>query len=204
MQTFPCLVQGDTSFAFQRALGMLLAPLVCVLASGAYYGACSLRRAPPLAPPAAAAAEADAADADAAELAPVPPVRARHKFIAASVVLIFLLYPTLVKETLQLFTCINLEPGLWVMRSNPGVECWSAGTEHAKWVLATGVPSLVLWCVGIPLGASMAMLYYYRRDMLQESAIERCWGFLYKGYEDLRWEAGYRPRGALRYKGTPL
>ena len=65
-------------------------------------------------------------------------------------------HPAVSAKTLQLFTCMTLDDGKAYLRDDLDLECWT-GT-HLTWVLAVGLPSLVVWVIGIPI-SGMFLLY---------------------------------------------
>eukprot|EP01052_Picozoa_sp_SAG31_P002665 SAG31_NODE_95_length_25901_cov_24.763700_35_plen_364_part_00 len=116
------------------------------------------------------------------------------KYVNTVIVLLFVLYPALVRETLYLLPCIEIEPGLQVLRLYPGIECYDA--QHNMMILFVIVPSLVVWCAGLPV---LTFLRLYRLSKLpsneistetddlacrlDDADIQNRYGFLYRGYE---------------------
>ena len=115
------------------------------------------------------------------------------KYTSTVIVLFFVLYPSIVRETLYLLPCIELEPGLPVLRLYPGIECYTA--QHNIMILFAVVPSLIVWCAGLP---ALALLRLWRLSKLpsnecgesddlacrlDDADIQRKYGFLYRGYE---------------------
>jgi hypothetical protein len=68
------------------------------------------------------------------------------KYISSVVILLFILHPSLVRETLYLLPCQRLEDGLSVLRTDPGIVCGTP--EHVRWILMVAIPSMVVWCGG--------------------------------------------------------
>jgi predicted outer membrane repeat protein len=68
------------------------------------------------------------------------------KYISSVVILLFILHPSLVRETLYLLPCQRLEDGLSVLRTDPGIVCGTP--EHVRWMLMVAIPSMVVWCGG--------------------------------------------------------
>jgi hypothetical protein len=126
------------------------------------------------------------------------------KYFSSVLILLFILHPSLVRETLYLFPCQTLEDGLSVLRANPGIVCGTA--MHWSWMVFVATPSFVFWCAGLP-GLAMYRLHAFSRthsngivdldakfnDMidleseepsrLDDEDVMRRWGFLYRGYE---------------------
>ena len=126
------------------------------------------------------------------------------KYFSSVVILLFVLHPSLVRETLYLFPCQTLEDGLSVLRANPGIVCGTA--QHWSMMVFVATPSFVFWCAGLP-GFAMYKLYKFSRThsngivdldaqfnemvelkseeatRLDDEDVQRRWGFLYRGYE---------------------
>ena len=58
------------------------------------------------------------------------------------------------------------------------LECFSG--SHFYWAVLGGVPGLLLWVAGIPLGTWL--LLQERKDQLENNEIKSKYGFLFKGY----------------------
>ncbi len=69
------------------------------------------------------------------------------KYFSMVVILLFILHPSLVRETLYLFPCQQLENDLSVLRANPGIVCGTA--MHWSWMVFVATPSCVFWCGGL-------------------------------------------------------
>ena len=124
------------------------------------------------------------------------------KLFSSIVILLFILHPSLVRETLYLFPCQTLEDGLSVLRANPGIVCGTA--MHWSWMVFVAIPSFVFWCAGLP-GFAMYRLHAFSRthsngivdldaqfnemvdlafeepSRLDDEDVMRRWGFLYRG-----------------------
>jgi hypothetical protein len=114
------------------------------------------------------------------------------KYTSAVCILFFIMHPSLVRETLYLLACIQLEEGFSVLRAYRGVVC---DATHANWVVFVAVPSLVLWAVGLPVYAFYRLWRLSKTaskdfgeddeqaNRLDDADIQRKYGFLYRGYE---------------------
>jgi hypothetical protein len=126
------------------------------------------------------------------------------KYFSSVVILLFVLHPSLVRETLYLFPCQQLEDGLSVLRANPGIVCGTA--MHWSWMVFVATPSFVFWCAGLP-GIALYRLKNFSQthsngivdldarfnemidltseepSRLDDEDVMRRWGFLYRGYE---------------------
>ena len=91
-------------------------------------------------------------------------------------------------QTLGLFQCKALGNGddrLW-LSADVNIECWTE--SHMKWVLALGIPSLILWGFMIPI--MLLIVLYSKKDCLEDEDTVKSYGFLLKGYrkEMFFWE----------------
>lgn len=126
------------------------------------------------------------------------------QYFSMVVILLFILHPSLVRETLYLFPCQQLENDLSVLRANPGIVCGTA--MHWSWMLFVAIPSFVFWCAGLP-GFALYRLKSFSQthsngivdldarfnemidlsseepSRLDDEDVMRRWGFLYRGYE---------------------
>ena len=110
------------------------------------------------------------------------------------VVIAFLFQPTLTDRTLAVFACVELGRGQFYMAENLSVQCWSS--QHLWLVACLGVPMLLLYVVGIPLGFFLLM-YRNRAWVHDQSAtpgsaeysFKRSFSFLWRGY---RVDKGYQ------------
>jgi hypothetical protein len=102
--------------------------------------------------------------------------------LADSIILIFLIYPSIMKETLSLFACEGRGPDLTVSVADAGVECYT--TKHALWMSFLGVPGLAFFGFVLPLAAAMKILHLKRLELLEDFDMVRKYGFLYRGYEE--------------------
>jgi hypothetical protein len=191
---------GSLPFTMTKSILITLSPVFCILIPAAYYSLAKLRESRKK--KSEATVEGD--DTQSSYM---------DRTVAAIVCLIFVLYPTVVKQTFSMFTCVDLEAGycsiepaeyltasgcednsgVWtaglsVLRSDAGVQCFDG--DHGKYVWLLSVPSIVLWVIGIPLSAAITMKYYHDLPMGEdgESAlyslrIQRKFAFLYKGFE---------------------
>jgi len=179
---FKCIMAGESEgFAFVKVTAVCILPFFAILVPGLWYG---LRYA----------------------LGGVPSeagVTWKDRFISSTVVLLFFLHPTVAKEVFILLACTTLEKGptvaealadptlglsgLSVLNANNAVQCYDA--THNFYLLFVGVPSLIVWVCGIPLGAYLIMKTYATQTeehpdgRLEEMAVQRQFAFLYNGYE---------------------
>ena len=110
----------------------------------------------------------------------------KEKIIGSIVVQLFFFQPSLVKYNFSMFNCMELAPGQYYMTEDMSIQCWES--EHLVYTFALVIPSLGLWCTGIPL----ILLYSLLRNQQKITEIEEKlkYGFLYKGFKPNRyyWE----------------
>ena len=108
-----------------------------------------------------------------------------------TVVVFFLLQPTLTKRTMLLFSCIRLGSGAedFFLTADLATRCWSG--EHMTLVLLVGTPMLLFYMLGIPLG--LFLLLFRNRDWVlaqpvgdkspEQASFHRNYSFLWDGYQ---------------------
>ncbi len=74
----------------------------------------------------------------------------RRKVQASCVALLFLIYPNLCTESMNLFACRTVCGDLFLL-ADLDERCWVG--RHADYVLGLGLPMLLLWVVGLPVTA---------------------------------------------------
>ena len=94
--------------------------------------------------------------------------------------LLFLVHPSILKTTLQMFACTNIE-GVWYMDIYMADVCWEG--DHYFYGLNISIPALIVWGIGLPLFAFIRLRTLNRDG---EQSITR-YGFLYLGYRDSKW-----------------
>jgi len=87
------------------------------------------------------------------------------------------LQPALTKVVFGLFACQKLEDGTQWVRRDMQVGCYSP--THMRWLFYIGIPGVLLYPLGIPLGA--ALLLFSERKDLETRAVKKKFGFLYSG-----------------------
>ena len=85
----------------------------------------------------------------------------------ASVVIMFLLQPTLTQKALQIFSCVELGNRAtdWYMVEDLSIQCWTG--EHWRYMAWLGIPMIFFYVIGIPAG--IYMLLHYNRDFIRET-----------------------------------
>jgi hypothetical protein len=189
--------QGNLPIAMQRQLVYFLAP-VCVLLAvlALYWLTWAVRRwvSPLVCRPKEGASDQPAL---------------RRKLPVMLLVLIFYAYPTLSRASLSFFACLSIDRlppdvvlpagataplnhtlGYWV--SSVEQECFAG--YHKGWALGLGLPSILLWCVAVPVAMGVGL--YLCRGKSDEAGFREHFGFLYRNYrpERIWWEAIWAAR----------
>ena len=71
------------------------------------------------------------------------------------VVVLFMIYPSLIKVAFDLFNCYEIEEGESWLLHDLQLRCWQS--DHLFWSLIIGIPTIIFWVVGIPLAAFMIL-----------------------------------------------
>jgi hypothetical protein len=108
--------------------------------------------------------------------------------IVSCLVAMVILHPTLTRQSLFLFMCVNIEDGTY-LRKDVQLECYNS--EHFSYLFAVGVPGIVGYVVGIP---AVTFWVLYRRQFKLNiegpagDATRKTYGFIYQGYGIYYWE----------------
>mmetsp|Transcript_3860 Transcript_3860/g.6766 ORF Transcript_3860/g.6766 Transcript_3860/m.6766 type:complete len:1674 (-) Transcript_3860:431-5452(-) len=102
------------------------------------------------------------------------------KFIATAAIALFMVYPGVSLTTLKLFRCKNLGTDHSFLVHDMHIQCYTP--EHKYYILVLGVPSILVYIIGIPL-VTLAILYRGRKH-LTDPRFEIRFAFLYKGYKE--------------------
>ena len=100
-----------------------------------------------------------------------------RKLQSTAAVLLFMLHPTLTRNSFSPFACLQLESGRSYMLSDMSVECWSAA--HSRILYLTAVPCILVWVVALP---AVVLALMIRKQ--GERAEDIRYSFLAKGYTD--------------------
>ena len=102
----------------------------------------------------------------------------KEKIIGSIVVQLFFFQPSLIKYNFAMFNCIKLGPGEYYMTSDMSIQCWK--TEHIIYSLIIALPSILIWCISIPI--VLVIILYKNKSKLPNIEEKLKYGFLYKGY----------------------
>ena len=119
----------------------------------------------------------------------------RTKMEAVVVVSSIILYPSMTKRTLSLFSCQTIYTFLedtgedvpfYVLSADTSIQCHTA--EHLGWQMFLGVPCVILYVIGVPVFC-LSNLFLQRHDICTpklEDISKRAigvYGFLFRSYE---------------------
>jgi len=97
---------------------------------------------------------------------------------ATIVIIFFLILPNLVDSMFSLFSCQEIEAGEYWLTIDLSIKCWNG--KHTLYLLAVGIPGVVVWVFGVPLGCVGVLIKYRRRQ--DELWLKMQYGFLISGY----------------------
>ena len=112
--------------------------------------------------------------------------------ISASMVAYCTSWPGLCSSTFSLFACRRLcgETARTRLRADLGEFCFEG--RHAAFAFGTGLPMLLLYVVGLPVGALLMVRRLRQRAARQNKNVEECkghstWGLFYSAFRDDTW-----------------
>ena len=115
-----------------------------------------------------------------------------QKISASMVALLYLVWPGLCSATFSLFACRSLcgETARTRLRADLGEFCFEG--RHAAFAFGTGLPMLLLYVVGLPVGALLMVRRLRWRAARQNKRMEECkghstWGLFYSAFRDDTW-----------------
>ena len=94
----------------------------------------------------------------------------KDKFLISFFVVNFMLYPTLCKEGMMVFSCISVgDENHWFMNGDMDVECY-ADARYNQFSLIIMLPMVLLYILGIPL-ATAVIIFSYRNKLHKPSNV---------------------------------
>ncbi len=120
----------------------------------------------------------------------------KDHFMVSTVILLYLCYPTACRTTFRLLSCIVIGKDyssgsavpLFYLAADPEERCYQG--QHLMMAFALGLPQLLLYVLGMPLLALLAL--FRNRDRLENARTKYRWGILYVGLRQERyyWDVG--------------
>lgn len=109
------------------------------------------------------------------------------KNAACILVAFFLIHPNIIKSIFVSFSCEKIDDSLY-LEIDMSQECWTG--DHLMYVMTVAIPAFIVWGVGMPAIAILALNRAYVSDRLSEVRTLSVFGFLYNGYKFSRyyWE----------------
>ena len=111
----------------------------------------------------------------------------RHHTKGTIINLLFLVYPTILKVTVQIFACSPIL-GTSYLDVYMEDECWTG--DHWTYTTSVAIPALLLWGIGLPFLACFVLYKNARRRRLDTRKNREVYGFLYLGFHPKKywWE----------------
>lgn len=81
-------------------------------------------------------------------------------------VLVFLLYPEILRKSLSLLNCMTIDDSnnVSVLEASPNLVCWTE--NHYFWVFTASLPGLIFWGILVPIGIFI-ILQKYKREIYE-------------------------------------
>ncbi|CAI2370008.1 unnamed protein product [Moneuplotes crassus] len=98
--------------------------------------------------------------------------------IISFISVVFLMHPKLAQSGIDIFRCIQVDEGLFKVRIDSDIECYS--TSHIKWCLILGVPILVFWVTLLPIIA-LFLMYRNATEEKENSKVHKYFLIFYQG-----------------------
>ena len=93
--------------------------------------------------------------------------------------MLFLVFPNLLKMTLQMFACTSIENNLYLDIYMED-ECWIG--DHFTYTLSVAVPATIVWGIGLPFASFFKIIKLNSIRKLRSRKNRKVYGFLYDGY----------------------
>jgi hypothetical protein len=115
-----------------------------------------------------------------------------QKISASMVALLYLVWPSLCSATFSLFACRSFcgETARTRLRADLGEVCYQG--RHAAFAFGAGLPMLLLYVGGLPVGALLMVRRQRQRAERKNKRLEECkghstWGLFYSAFRDDAW-----------------
>ena len=110
----------------------------------------------------------------------------KRELVTTWITVMFLIHPNVVKTTIALLSCTEIDTNEWWLTDEQNIRCWD--DEHIWFVTRISLPALLIWGLGIPC-ISFVFLFKNRKNLLSEES-QLKYGYLFMGYKRSRyyWE----------------
>ncbi|CAG9321985.1 unnamed protein product [Blepharisma stoltei] len=99
--------------------------------------------------------------------------------VTTSIIVSFLVHPSLIKYYFSSFDCTELDYGKDWLVDDLNLRCWDS--QHVFYITAISFPAILLWGIGIP--TTCLFLIMKNKDRLNDINIRIKYGFLFNGYK---------------------
>ncbi|CAG9321988.1 unnamed protein product [Blepharisma stoltei] len=99
--------------------------------------------------------------------------------VTTSIIVAFLVHPSLIKYYFSSFDCTTLDYGeVWLV-DDLSLKCWDK--QHVYYTTAVSLPAIILWGIGIP--TTCLFLIIKNKEKLSDISVRIKYGFLFNGYK---------------------
>ncbi|CAG9312604.1 unnamed protein product [Blepharisma stoltei] len=102
----------------------------------------------------------------------------KDDFISTSVVLLFLIHPSIIDTMFNAFSCKEINSGEYWLNVDLGIRCWNH--DHLFYAFLFAMPTIIIWVVAIPLICLINLIK--NKSYLGELWMKKRYGFLCNGY----------------------
>ena len=102
----------------------------------------------------------------------------RVHVLCSVIVLLLSMQPIVLQSSLQMYPCVEVEPGSTWLLHDMHIACWEG--DHRLFAFAVALPSILIWCILTPF--IFWLLLFRQRYNLSDQLNVRRIGFLYSGY----------------------
>ena len=153
---------GGGSLFFQKQMGLLLLPMVCFICSAVFWTLVAMKK----------------CIQRCLKKGPPEKYGSFDKFVSTTVIMLYLLYPTLCKSTFSLVACKPVGKNQY-LQMDLDTPCYQA--EHFAWLFRLFFPSLFCYVLGLPI-VSTLMLRCNKKH-LGDARVKFRFGILFSGYK---------------------
>ncbi|CAG9331088.1 unnamed protein product [Blepharisma stoltei] len=100
-------------------------------------------------------------------------------FISTCIIILFLIYPTVVKKLLGSLNCTEINSGEFWLKEDLDIRCWEE--RHIFYILAVTIPALIVWGIFFPVICLISIVR--QRKMLENVNVRLRYGFLFSGFK---------------------